>query len=62
MNSQFPAWLDDNKDKISAEEHAKFVKQYQITTKICAQFESEDASNEESKKASFTNILTLMEV
>jgi len=61
MNSQFPAWLDDNKDKISAEEHAKFVKQYQITTKICAQFESEDASNEESKKASFTNILTLME-
>jgi len=61
MNSQFPAWLDDNKDKISADDHAKFTKQFQITSKICSQFESEDASNEESKKASFDKVLTLME-
>eukprot|EP00088_Acartia_fossae_P017791 TRINITY_DN20191_c0_g1_i1.p1 TRINITY_DN20191_c0_g1~~TRINITY_DN20191_c0_g1_i1.p1 ORF type:complete len:260 (+),score=81.69 TRINITY_DN20191_c0_g1_i1:82-861(+) len=62
MNAQFPAWLEENKTKISQPEYENFESQYDITQKICAHFEKDDiGGTDEGKKENFQKILTLME-
>ena len=63
MNTQFPAWLQENRSKISQTEYENFESQYHITQKICAHFENDDIeSTDEGKKENFQKILALMEV
>jgi peroxin-19 len=40
MRDQYPVYLTANKDKISAEEYTRCVKQQQIVTSICAAYEA----------------------
>jgi hypothetical protein len=37
--AQYPAWLASNKDKVSAEEFARYEQQYDCFQRLCAEFD-----------------------
>lgn len=62
VKDQYPTWIDENKNKISATEINRYTKQYNIIKKICVIFESEnDLDSENIKQQRFLELLTLFE-
>ena len=47
---QYPKYLEENKDKISAKDFENYTTQYEIIQKICTEFESESDSDSSSVK------------
>lgn len=57
LNTKFPEFLEENKGKISDEDHTRFSKQYDITKEILAVFESPQFDNESTEKREQVNSL-----
>merc|ERR1711915_805380 len=47
---KFPAWLANNRHKITAEEFSKYSKQYALMQKVVEIFDSENDSDDKAKK------------
>ena len=59
---QYPGWLSENKDKLDAQAHRNYTKQYELMEKICTEFESEEASDsEERQKQRFETVMEYMQ-
>lgn len=59
---KYPAWIEDNKDKVSAEELERYKKQQQLMEQVCGQLEKETESDTpEQKKEQFEKVLALMQ-
>uniref|UniRef100_A0A1B6E8B1 Peroxin-19 n=2 Tax=Clastoptera arizonana TaxID=38151 RepID=A0A1B6E8B1_9HEMI len=58
---KYPAWLEENKEKISQEDLTRFKKQQKIMTKVCNEFEQEsETDSEEVTERRFKKIVELM--
>ncbi|RKP32499.1 Pex19 protein [Metschnikowia bicuspidata] len=64
LNTKFPAYLEEQKDKLSADEHERYTKQYEITNDIVAVFEgpSYDNDNTEHREKINTFLESLQEL
>ena len=59
---QYPGWLADNKDKLSASDHTRYSTQFGYIKEICTVLEAEkETDSEESKRQRFENVLDLMQ-
>ena len=59
---QYPAWLSENKDKVSSEEYSRYEQQLGQMKAICTEFEAEtETDTEEVKKERFSRIMDLMQ-
>jgi len=62
MNEKFPDWLADNRKNLSDSDYSKYNKQYDITRKICHEFEQEyPNSTEAERKGRFDRIMQYMQ-
>jgi peroxin-19 len=63
MNDRFPDWLADQRPRLSAEDFARYNKQYEKTRLICQEFEKEDdgRATEAEKSAQFQRVMRLMQ-
>jgi peroxin-19 len=63
MNDRFPDWLADQRPRLSAEDFARYNKQYEKTRLICREFEEEDEgrATEAEKSARFQRVMHLMQ-
>ena len=60
--SKYPAYLADNKSKLSATDLNNYTRQHDLMKQICGEFEKEQASDSESvKEARLERIMDLME-
>ncbi|KAF9913873.1 Peroxisome chaperone and import receptor [Lobosporangium transversale] len=59
LKQKYPQWLKDNKDKISAEEYARYEKQYGYVTEIVAFFDRPDF--DEKSDAQAKSVIELMQ-
>lgn len=55
LNTKFPEYLAENKDKISEADHTRYTKQYDVTKEILAVFESPGFDNESTEKREEVN-------
>ena len=64
MNDKFPDWLADNRQTLPEAEYAKYNKQFDLTRKICFEFEKENEgrSTELKEKTRFELIMSMMQV
>lgn len=53
---QYPEWLDNNRQSLSAEDVHRYEQQHRIMGEICSQFERDGDT-----QSSFQNILELMQ-
>lgn len=59
---KYPAWLEENKSTLSAEELDRYKKQKDFMERICAQLELESsAETPEQKREQFEKVLSLMQ-
>ncbi|XP_014234654.1 peroxisomal biogenesis factor 19 [Trichogramma pretiosum] len=59
---KYPAWLDENREKLSPEELARYEKQLMLMQKVCQELETEkEDDSEEIKKKRFETTLSLMQ-
>lgn len=56
---QYPQWLKDNKDKISAEEYARYEKQYGYVKEIVEFFDRPDFDDKSDTQAK--SVIDLMQ-
>lgn len=56
---QYPQWLKDNKDKISAEEYARYEKQYSYVKEIVEFFDRPDFDEKSDTQAK--SVIDLMQ-
>lgn len=62
MLEKYPAWLDENKDKISAADLDRYSKQQELFKVICAELEKETPSDStEVKNERFKIVLKNMQ-
>lgn len=59
LNTKFPQYLKEQEGKLSADDHARYTKQYEITNEILAVFEGSKYDNDNSEHRE--NINTLLE-
>lgn len=57
LNTKFPEFLKEQKDKLPEDEHARYTKQFEVTNDIMALFESPDFDNESTEKREEVNKL-----
>lgn len=57
LNTGFPQYLKDNKEKLSKEEYDNYTEQYELTEKIIAIFESPGYSDDDKAKRENVNAL-----
>lgn len=59
---KYPQWLEENREKIGAEELERYRKQQELMERVCEQLEKEtDADTAEKKREQFEKVLTLMQ-
>ncbi|XP_045210492.2 peroxisomal biogenesis factor 19-like [Mercenaria mercenaria] len=62
ISEKYPAWLTENKGKITDKEHTNYTKQSEIIKDILAEFETENSTDsEEVKKQRFEKIMDMMQ-
>lgn len=62
VRDKYPAWLQENRSQISAEEGERYDKQYKIIDRICVLFENEnDSDPEDVKQKRFMELLSLLQ-
>lgn len=62
MLEKYPAWFDDNKDKISAEDKERYEKQQELFKVICTELEKETPNDSaEVKNQRFKIVLSNMQ-
>jgi len=62
MNAKFPDWLADNRCRLSESDYAKYNKQFDLTQKICLEFEQEsDRSSETEVKDRYNRVMQHMQ-
>lgn len=57
LNTKFPDFLKENKDKLPEAEYTRYTKQYEVTNDIMALFESPEFDNESTEKREEVNKL-----
>lgn len=57
LNTKFPDFLKEQKDKLPSEEHTRYTKQYEVTNDIMALFESPEFDNDNTEKREEVNKL-----
>ena len=60
LADKFPDWLADKRQELSVDEFERFNRQFEIAKKICHEFESSEAEDDEEKSAHFERIMDLM--
>lgn len=59
---KYPAWLEENKSKISEEELARYMKQLNLMKQVCAELDKESPQDSEQvKTARFDQVLGLLQ-
>lgn len=53
LHQKFPAWLDSNKSKVSAEDLSRYEKQKEIVGDIVAKFQEKGYSDEDAKRREY---------
>lgn len=62
IEGRYPAWLEENRSKLSKEELHRFSKQHELCSRVCSEFEKEtETDTEEAKKARMEKIMELMQ-
>lgn len=59
---QYPKWIEENKNKVEAQQMTKYREHDRIVREICVEFEAEHVSDtEDVKKLRFERIVDLMQ-
>lgn len=59
---KYPAWIEENKTKIGAEDLERYKKQQDLMERVCSQLELESsAESPEQKREQFEKVLSLMQ-
>lgn len=59
---KYPQWLEENKEKISADDMERYKKQQELMERVCEQLEKEgDADTADKKREQFEKVLVLMQ-
>jgi peroxin-19 len=62
ISTQYPAWLETNRDKISHEEFNRYDRQYRLMSSIVQEFEAEKPTDEdEVQRRRFERVLEIMQ-
>lgn len=62
VKNQYPAWLEENKDKVTGEEYNRYSQQYSVIKKICTILENENGSDPQNvKQKRFTELVALLQ-
>lgn len=62
FNIQYPSYLEENKDQLSAEDLKRYTKQMDLMKEVCHEFDAESPDDSEAvKKERFQRILLVMQ-
>lgn len=59
---KYPQWLEENKEKISAEDMERYKKQQELMERVCEELEKESENDTiDKKREQFEKVLGLMQ-
>ncbi|XP_065055998.1 peroxisomal biogenesis factor 19-like [Rhopilema esculentum] len=62
MQAKYPTWLKENKTKLSEDDYGRYVRQQELVSRLCCEFEGEtENESDEGKKLRLDRIMDLMQ-